>query len=422
MKQNIIYFCREYNDLDHVVPIADELLNNSDIKSLHFVNYNFNKSFNNDFRILYLKRHSHFNYFDLFEIINFKGKFLLKFFDFFQKWLHYFSRLKTSYTNHVLKNLNFKTIVENNNNTIFLFDHSNSSFIENAFNYSILNGIPISLLMHGLDPTENLLMSTKMLVTDNSNKYWQHFNKADAFFVNNDHYKKRSISHGVDSELINTIGSARFSYTWSNVLDDITPKVDLPSTDSNCVKIVIMLNKYRYNIWKEEIERVIKSLLLIDNVFIIVKPHTRNMEFEKFNNDKVFIADQDCHSRRLFEWSDLTLFTISSIFLDALLLDKPVLFLRLATSNKLACNHIMKDWNIDCRDDLIRWVNRFQKDRKTRTYTEKERIECLNYYVNDHDNQLLTRYADSILNIKKTNKIKHIVSEDLVGGQNSSNL
>ncbi len=125
------------------------------------------------------------------------------------------------------------------------------------------------------------------------------------------------------------------------------------------------------------------------------------MVFDSIKNKNLFIADIDFHSRKLIEWSDLTLFTNSSIFLDALLLDKPVLFLRLATSNKLACNHIMEDWNFDCRDDLIMWVNRFKKDRKTRTYTEQERVECLNYYVNDHDNQLLTRYAESILAIKK---------------------
>jgi hypothetical protein len=402
LQKDIIYFCREYNDLDHVVPIADELLNNSDIKSFHFVNYNFNKSFNNDFRIIYLKRHSHFNYFDLSEIINLKENYFLKFFDILEKIHHYFSRFKTSYTKHVLKVFDFNTIVERKNNTVFLFDHSNSSFIENAYNYSSTNNIPISLLMHGLNPIENLLMSTKMHKAYESNKNWEHYNKADAFYVNNEHYMKQSISHGVTNEIIRTVGSARFSYKWSNILDNITPTVDLPASTSNCVKIVIMLNKYRYNTWQEEIERVIKSLLLIDNVFVIVKPHTRNMEFEKLNNNnKIFIADQDCHSRKLFEWSDLTLFTISSIFLDALLLDKPVLFLRLATSNKLSCNHIMKNWNIDCRDDLIMWVNRFKKDRKTRTYTEKERTECLNYYVNDHDNQLLSRYSKSILELKK---------------------
>ena len=72
-----------------------------------------------------------------------------------------------------------------------------------------------------------------------------------------------------------------------------------------------------------------------------------------------------------------------------------------STSNKLSCNHIMKDWNVDSRDDLIKWVNRFKKDKKTRTYSENERAECLNYYVNDHDNQLLSRYCKSILELKK---------------------
>ena len=61
----------------------------------------------------------------------------------------------------------------------------------------------------------------------------------------------------------------------------------------------------------------------------------------------------------------------------------------------------MKSWNVDCRDDLIMWVNRFKENRKTRTYTEEERIQCLNYYVNDGDNQVLSRYCKSILELKK---------------------
>ncbi len=162
-----------------------------------------------------------------------------------------------------------------------------------------------------------------------------------------------------------------------------------------------MLNKYRYNIWKEEIDRIIRTLSFIKDVYLIVKPHTRNMIVKKYSDERIFIADESYHSRKLFEWADLSLFTISSIFLDALLLDKPILFLRLATSNKLSCDPIMKNWNIDCRDDLISWINKFKENKKTRTYTEKERVKCLNYYVNDYDNQLLSRYCKSILEIKK---------------------
>jgi len=409
MKKNIIYFCREYNDIDHIVPIADELLTNGSVNSLCFFNYNLNKSYIDDYRIIYLQRHSHFIYSDFIESINSSAKFFIKFCDIFQKLFnftkkiyHLIERTKKNYINLLYKNIDYKNIVNIESNHIFLFDHLlNSSFIDNAYNFASTNDIPVGLLMHGLDPTENLLMRINMLAINKSDKSWQHYNKADAFFVNNEHYKKRSLAHGVSNKIINKVGSARFSYKWSNILENITPDVDLPSLNPNYVKIVIMLNKYRYNIWKEEIERVIKSLLLIDDVFIIVKPHTRKMIFDGFNNDRIFIADQDCHSRRLFEWSDLTLFTISSIFLDALLLDKPVLFLRLATSNKLSCNHIMKDWNVDSRDDLISWINKFKENRKTRTYTEKERIQCLNYYVNDGDNQLLSRYCKSILELKK---------------------
>jgi hypothetical protein len=407
LQKDIIYFCREYNDLDHAVPIADELLKSPYVNSVCFYNYNIEISYEDDYRINYLTQHKNFIYREMNNDLSITENIFFKLCTVFQKTfiINKFNRIiigvMSKFINRIYKNYDFSTLINSKNNYIILFDHSKSSFINNAYNYSSQNDIPVGLLMHGLDPTENLLMGINMLTGSEFINSYQHFNHADVFFVNNKQYKRRCIVHGVNKDIIHEIGSARFSYYWSGILDKITPYVSLPLIDPKFIKIVLMLNKYKYNTWKEEIERVIKSLLLIDNVFVIVKPHTRKMVFDSIKNKNLFIADIDFHSRKLIEWSDLTLFTNSSIFLDALLLDKPVLFLRLATSNKLACNHIMEDWNVDCRDDLIMWVNRFKKDRKTRTYTEQERVECLNYYVNDHDNQLLTRYAESILAIKK---------------------
>ena len=401
MNKNIVYFCREYNDIDHVVPIADELLKDKRVSSLCFFNYNLNKSFADDYRISYLRGYRNFTYIEYCRILNVKETFLLSFLETLKKIHHYFYKVKSNYINYIYKKTKIENIGIKIEDSTFLFDHSNSVFLDVAFDFSNLHKIPIGLLMHGLDPTQNLLMETNMLGINQLDNNWEHFNKSDRYFVNNEHYGNRSASHGVANNIIKEVGSARFSYKWSNVLTKITPDIELPHPDPSFVKVVLMLNKYRYNTWKEEIERVIKTILLIDNIFVIVKPHTRNMRFEDSKNENIFIADDDYHSRKLIEWSDLVLFTLSSIFLDALLVNKPVLSLRLTTSNKLACNHIMKGWNVDCRDDLIIWLNRFKNNRKTTTYTEQERIECLNYYVNDHDNQLLSRYCKSILELKK---------------------
>ena len=403
MNKNIIYFCREYNDIDHVVPIADELLNNADVNSLCFFNYNLNKSFTDDYRICYLKRHKNFSYIDYNNVLNKKEKFLLSWLRILQKIHNYFDKLKSNYINNLYKNTKVEAIGINKENLIFLFDHTNSVLLDVVYTFSNKFNIPLGLLMHGLDPTENLLMKTNMLKIKELDNNWNGFNKSDIFFVNNKHYKNRSVSNGVAKKIIKEVGSARFSNKWSKILTKITPNIDLPDPNKKLIKVVIMLNKYRYNIWKEEIDRVIKTLLLIENVFIIIKPHTRNMKFDSYKDERIFVADENCHSRKLFEWADLSLFTISSIFLDALLLDKPILFLRLATSNKLSCDSIMKNWNVDSRDDLIYWINQFKENRGVRTYTEAERIKCLNYYVNDHDNQLLSRYSKSILELKKRN-------------------
>ena len=239
MKKNIVYFCREYNDIDHVVPIADELLKDKSVSSLCFFNYNLNKSFTDDYRISYLRRNRNFTYIEYYQILNVRETFLLSFLEILKKIHHYFHKVKSDYINNIYKKTKIENIGVKIEDSTFLFDHSNSVFLDVVFEFSNLHKIPIGLLMHGLDPTENLLMETNMLEIYPLDNSWEHFNKADAYFVNNEHYKKRSLAHGVSKEIINIIGSARFSNKWSNILENITPDVDLPTTSPNFVKIVI---------------------------------------------------------------------------------------------------------------------------------------------------------------------------------------
>ena len=126
MNKNITYFCREYNDIDHVAPIADELLNNSDINSLCFFNYNLNKSFRDDYRICYLKRHDNFSYIDYYNVLNNKKKFFLSLISKLQKIHHYFHKVKSDYINNIYK----KTVKKNILGTTLLLDACKDEGVE----------------------------------------------------------------------------------------------------------------------------------------------------------------------------------------------------------------------------------------------------------------------------------------------------
>tara|TARA_Y100000310_G_scaffold291470_1_gene319459 strand:- start:744 stop:1991 length:1248 start_codon:yes stop_codon:yes gene_type:complete len=407
-------------------PIAYKLLQESRVESVKFINYKIPVTYKNDYRVIFLESNDRFLYFNLIDLI--KDADLDEenetFFDVVNKALMKIPRLRGAINrskrtikklkkqkvgsgyqpkySEIYSNFDFDSIIQGSKeNVIFLFDQSNSALLDNAYDYTKKYQIPIGLLMHGLNPTDNYLMGNEMLNIDKLKDASTDLNKCDTFFVNNNHYKNRCAFHGIDEKKIQMCGSARFSNEWSNILNEITPSSILPQLSSEYVKVVVMLNKFHYNTWYEETVRVVNTLLSMKDVFVIVKPQTRNMSFD-FSNDSenLLIVDNNIHSRDLIKWSDVTLFGISSIFLDALLLDKPLLHLRLTTSNRLACHNIIKTWNIDCRDDLLTWIKRFSDDPNSRTYTDEERLKCLNNYVNDADNKVLDRYTEKILSMK----------------------
>ncbi len=406
MKGNkkLYFFIRANNDVDHFAPIIHELSCRDEVLSLDIINWNVEEQFGNDFRIEFLLQSKKVRYSNVFDQVKDKNRvaylFVKKYFGFLQlvpkirtKYSLFCECLKSKidYKNYSLNQ--FKSA-----ETMLLLDHSIANFPNRILNYANQQKLPIGLLMHGLDPTENVVMSSEFLFPQTQTKFGEIGAKSTQFFVNNELYGRKCIIEGVPKEKVVAIGSPRFSYSWSKKLDAVSPKLNMDGFGKGKLKVVIMLSKWMYNNWEEETHRVIQTILKIEGIFLVIKPHTRGMKFQGSESDNCFI-DNTNHfpSRNIIEWSDVVLFSISSIFLEALLLKKPVLHLRLATSNKLACSGIMQSWNIDCRDELIDWMNRFKENPLQETYTEVQRRACLDYYVQDENEDLMRHFGDAIL-------------------------
>ncbi|MCB0482453.1 MAG: hypothetical protein KDC83_13575 [Flavobacteriales bacterium] len=288
---------------------------------------------------------------------------------------------------------------------VVMMDHSTSIFTKSLLKVLNNKNIPVGMLMHGLDPTSNLLHDENSVELPGIGAFSYLSENSSLFVVNNSVYAEKCLRFGVAPDKMRILGSPRFSKKWSMTLSNLLPNSDIKKYGNGQFKVCIMLSKWMYNNWEEETHRVIRTLLRIDGVFLFIKPHTRGMKFENKSSENCFVDNENTYnSRSIIEWSNLVLFSISSIFLDALLLDKPVLHLKLTTSNKMACQHIMKSWNVDCRDDLIHWVEKLKKDEFCRTYTKKEAEDCLDYYVKDRDGKMLERYCSEILEIGKNGK------------------
>ena len=90
-----------------------------------------------------------------------------------------------------------------------------------------------------------------------------------------------------------------------------------------------MLSKIQYGIKIESLIETIKFLSKLEDVTLIIKPHTRGMDLNHFinlNKYKNIINGEQYDSSTLIKWSSHVLFTGSSIIFQAMILQKKCIF------------------------------------------------------------------------------------------------
>jgi hypothetical protein len=126
-----------------------------------------------------------------------------------------------------------------------------------------------------------------------------------------------------------TIGNTRFDRDWIlNYQEKLlgSEKKLLPFRGT---KIGFMMSKMEYGLNPADVFELINKLASRDNTKIVLKPHTRGMSLRKYTNlinGKAIIAD-DVSSSEIINWSDIIIFTGSSIVFEAMIKRKRVLFL-----------------------------------------------------------------------------------------------
>ena len=91
----------------------------------------------------------------------------------------------------------------------------------------------------------------------------------------------------------------------------------------------------------------------------------------------ILVVDENVHSRQLIEESNVVVFTRSSIFLDAILLNKPVIHLSYATSVDLASD-ALNSCKTQSHQDLVSKLNLIRSSNQI--YKSEDRKKCINFY------------------------------------------
>ena len=178
-------------------------------------------------------------------------------------------------------------------------------------------------------------------------------------------YEERNIKNKVY-----TLGNTRFQEDWVKYLNDQSERIRLKKTTK--YKLALMLSKIQYGIKIESLIETIKFLSKLEDVTLIIKPHTRGMDLNHFinlNKYKNIINGEQYDSSTLIKWSSHVLFTGSSIIFQAMILQKKCIFLK----NCLSVSSIFDNTN------SVFIVNELNKLYETIKLESIEKNKVLNF-------------------------------------------
>ncbi len=381
---NFVFVVERYNDLDMISPIIWKCSKCNDANVV-IVNAWPKYLSSSDFRIAFLKKSPSVNYIEIPQTLNDISKYifsLLRLNWFHKKFLNSLFAPSQKYFDRIP--------IDKSKPTLVMVSYTSAHVaVKSAMTWAEKNKFIKGFHEHGIHP---FVYSSKK---DPIHKETT-INSFDFYILNNKQSFKNNFNFS-DNLVKKIYSSARFSKEWSNKLSEICPKIKL-NLEKNKFKIVFMLSKWKDKDDNKLILSAITAASKIEDAEIIVKPHTRGMNFNFSMPPNVLVVDENVHSRQLIEESSVVVFTRSSIFLDAVLLDKPVIHMSYTTSVELASNSL-NECRVNSQNDFISKLLMIKI--KGRIYSSADRKKCLDFYVgSNYEGNML----DDIINkLKKEN-------------------
>lgn len=293
---------------------------------------------------------------------------------------------------HIIKKIN------NGGKAVYVFDQSYNPFYIRIVKELQKVGIKSIAVPHGHNTMANELIWSKSFSIYPNEKYDMEKFAYDYVVFENYHianrYKKLNV---VDEKQIKVLGSSRFCNEWVNRLRPLLPVDNRLKKYDKYFKILFFLSKPHYNGNPNEVIRTIKFMSMFKNTIIVLKPHTRGMSYKGEFNNNVIVVDNSYQSPSLIDWSDLTVFTHTSVIFDCLQMDKPALYLKYTHSNKLLSEMYFTSWQVECRDDLRSHLLNLLDDSDYRTYSINDRDQYCKEAIQPEGEDVLQNYADFIL-------------------------
>jgi hypothetical protein len=208
--------------------------------------------------------------------------------------------------------------------------------------------IPTLALPHGV----YLYTNESYKAGTSSRQRFHKFNRFDYVIVQNHLRKDVLIRSGITREKIVVLGSARFCGEWIAQNRKILPRMIESNSQSKKLKVVFMVSKPHCRV---DIERTLNTFDLLSNlteIEVMIKPHTRTVTNSRLFANLSSSNASNILTPELCEWADVVLVIGSSVITEALMQEKPVLYLKYLHANTMLFEECGACWTIQTEAEL----------------------------------------------------------------------
>ena len=393
-----LFHLRSYNDTDHITPVIDFFIKKKErVHVLYLSEFDYDK----DYRIQHLqksplfsvsrvnivykiRKHILFNRYLIFLVEKFK---IISVF-------HYF--LRTIWVNNYL--IKAKACI---------FEWSDSGVIN--LRESKLNRIPTICLPHGYTTYTNMDLNEHIESIKYKTGNWPDHsdrNKFDSYVVQTNRHKELNLNWGLNKKTINIIGSARYCKEWSEFNLSLLKKFTVKKCSRNQLKVLFFLPQWDYKANYLESIKVIKKIANNSNIFLVIKAHTRGTgsifkeDYISLEKSKNVIVNSSVDSPSLVRWSDVVINIASSIALEALIQQRPIIYPFYLHGNKTIFDTPeLVNLASGCEEVLSLLINQYKGKKLFLPNKDFLKQFLINeVYGGEESNNVLKTYYDHIVN------------------------
>ena len=383
----ILFFIKAYNDVDHFSPIIHRLLSKSiSVQVLVFSDL----SLVGDYRIEELKRYPGLciEYIDKkFRISRSKNK--LGRINYLYKKItsskSYIGKIKRKYFLDCRKEVSY---LKDNDIHALVFEwstpSSNGLSVEKYFRATKAIGLTTYSLPHGCNIYNNPDVNKGYVDSSHRGKLLddaKERNRFDYYVFQGKTRRDQCVKLGYSPNSTQNWGSVRFYPEWQKYNMEICPQFEHKVESGAVLKVVFMDHQYDYNVFPEKILRTLSLLSKLEKVFVLVKASTREGKSSHINSynslirtsSNIEFSPSNAHSPSLIKWSDCVINYGSSIGIEAILQNKPLITPTYLDSNISLFEFYNAGYIVNNNDELQQIIKSLMVD-KNLCYSHDQRV------------------------------------------------